>query len=141
MFSVFWCQTIGRGRANLCFMRYGNIWALFAALASGDISCMSLVVISFKVLNSDQQHFWEIVNKVCSSSINGDRGSQGFRWSKWVFSLFLIEASEGYQMLFTGSKNIDPSPSYRILKFAIYIQLHCGRALSSRLSQNLSFWP
>ena len=37
--------------------------------------------------------------------------------------------SEGYQILFTGSKNIDPSPSYRISKFAIYIQLHCGRVL------------
>ena len=27
-------------------------------------------------------------------------------------------------MLFTGSNNIDPSPSYRVSKFAIYIQLY-----------------
>ena len=42
--------------------------------------------------------------------------------------MFLIEGSKGYQMLLTGSKNINPSPSYRILKFAIFIQLQIAVA-------------
>ena len=39
-----------------------------------------------------------------------------------------------------GSKNIDPNPSYRIWQIPKYIRLPCGRALYSRLSQNLKFW-
>ena len=35
---------------------------------------------------------------------------------KSIFLLFLIEGSPSYQMLFTGSKNIGPSQSYRIFK-------------------------
>ena len=35
-------------------------------------------------------------------------------------------------MLFTGSKNIDPSRIYRIFKIAKYIQLPCARAQFTR---------
>ena len=37
-----------------------------------------------------------------------------------VFLLFLTEGSFSYQMLFTGSKNIVPSRSYKILKSGKY---------------------
>ena len=42
-------------------------------------------------------------------------------------------------MLFTGSKNIDPSPSYRVLKIAKYIQLGTlrPRALLAIISKSL----
>ena len=52
-----------------------------------------------------------------------------FQIGKMGFWLFLIEAREHYQMLFTASKNIVPIPSYRAFKIAIYIQLHCIREL------------
>ena len=42
-------------------------------------------------------------------------------------------------MLFTESKNIDPSRIYRIFKIAKYIQLPCSRTLYWRLSQNFKF--
>ena len=44
----------------------------------------------------------------------GAWGSPTLVWSKSSFLLFLIEGSPSYQILFTGSKNIDPSQSYRI---------------------------
>ena len=58
---------------------------------------------------------------------------------KIIFNVIFVECRKTYQMLFTGSKNIDPSRIYRIFKIAKYIQLPCGRALSSRLSQNFKF--
>ena len=48
---------------------------------------------------------------------------------KIVFNASFEQGEEGYQMLFTGSKNIDPSQSYRRFNIAKYIQLHCGRTL------------
>ena len=72
-------------------------------------------------------------------SLRGQGGVFDFQMVKNRFYVFLIEGSKGYQMLLTGSKNIDPRPSYRILKFVIFIQLHCSRTLLSRLSQNLDF--
>ena len=35
-------------------------------------------------------------------------------------------------MLFTGSKNIDPSPSYRVSKFAIYMYNYIAAARFNR---------
>ena len=55
---------------------------------------------------------------------------------KIIFNVNFVEGRQSYQMLFTGSKNINPSRIYRIFKIAKYIQLPCGRALYSRLSQN-----
>ena len=49
--------------------------------------------------------------------------------SKMSLDVFLIEGMKGYQMLFTGSKNIVPVRSYRDLKFGFYMRLQCGRAL------------
>ena len=73
------------------------------------------------------------------SVLRGQGGSQTWGWSKIVFSAIFVEGRQGYQMLFTGSKNIDPNRSYRMFKIVKYIQLPCGRALYSRLSQNLKF--
>ena len=64
----------------------------------------------------------------CSLALRGEGGPKGSDGQNVFFIVCDLEASEGYQMLFTGSKNIDPSPSYRVSKFANYIQLHCGRA-------------
>jgi hypothetical protein len=72
--------------------------------------------------------------------LRGQGGSQTWGWPKIVFSAIFVEGRQGYQMLFTGSKNIDPIPSYRNFKISKYIQLPCGRAFYSRLSQNLKFW-
>ena len=55
------------------------------------------------------------------------------------FYIIVVEGNQGYQMLFTRSKNIDPSRIYRIFKIAKHIQLPCGRTLYSRLSQNFKF--
>ena len=66
------------------------------------------------------------------------RGQGGPR-PKIIFNVTFVEGRQSYQMLFTGSKNIDPSRIYRIFKIAKYIQLPCGRALYSRLSQNFKF--
>ena len=77
----------------------------------------------------------------------------GRHWRLWSFSLrglgghrpkilcyaVFVEGKQSYQMLFTRSKNIDPSRIYRIFKIAKYIQLPCGRTLYSRLSQNFKF--
>ena len=38
------------------------------------------------------------------------------------FNVIFVEGRQGYQMLFTGSKNIDPSRIYCIFKIAKYIQ-------------------
>ena len=58
---------------------------------------------------------------------------------KIIFNVIFVEGRQSYQMLFTGSKNIDPSRTYPIFKIAKYIQLPCGRTLYSRLSQNFKF--
>ena len=42
-------------------------------------------------------------------------------------------------MLFTGSKNIDPSRIYRIFKIAKYIQLPCGRGFTRDYLKILNF--
>ena len=60
-------------------------------------------------------------------------GGGGLR-PKIIFNVIFVEGRQSYQMLFTGSKNIDPSRIYRIFKIAKYIQLPCGRALYLRLS-------
>ena len=73
-----------------------------------------------------------------SNSRYGLRGQGGPR-PKIIFNVIFVEGRQSYQMLFTGSKNIDPSRIYRIFKIAKYIQLPCGRALYSRLSQNFKF--
>ena len=65
--------------------------------------------------------------------------SRGGPRPKIIFNVIFVEGRQSYQMLFTGSKNIDPSWIYRIFKIAKYIQLPCGRALYSRLSQNFKF--
>ena len=43
------------------------------------------------------------------------------------FYIIFVEGKQSYQMLFTGSKNIDPCRIYRIFKIAKHIQLPCGR--------------
>ena len=40
---------------------------------------------------------------------------------KIIFNVIFVEGRQSYQMLFTGSKNIDPSRIYRIFKIAKYI--------------------
>ena len=70
--------------------------------------------------------------------LRGQGGGGGPR-PKIIFKVIFVEGRQSYQMLFTGSKNIDPSRIYRIFKIAKYIQLPCGRALYSRLSQNFKF--
>ena len=67
------------------------------------------------------------------------KGAGGGPRPKIIFNVIFVEGRQSYQMLFTGSKNIDPSRIYRIFKIAKYIQLPCGRALYSRLSQNFKF--
>ena len=54
---------------------------------------------------------------------------------KIIFTVIFVEGRQSYQMLFTGSKNIDPSRIYRIFKIAKYIQLPVGedRFLVSKL--------
>ena len=42
-------------------------------------------------------------------------------------------------MLFTGSKNIDPSRIYRIFKIAKYIQLPCGPRFTRDYLKILNF--
>ena len=66
-------------------------------------------------------------------------GSPTFGWPKNVFTAIFVEGKQGYQILFTGSKNIDPSPSYRVLKIAKYIQLGTlrPRALLAIISKSL----
>ena len=66
------------------------------------------------------------------------RGQGGPR-PKIILNVIFVEGRQSYQMLFTGSKNVDPSRIYRIFKIAKYIQLPCGRTLYSRLSQNFKF--
>ena len=66
------------------------------------------------------------------------KGAGGPR-PKIIFNVIFVEGRQSYQMLFTGSKNIDPSRIYCIFKIAKYIQLPFGRALYSRLSQNFKF--
>ena len=65
-------------------------------------------------------------------SLRGQGGSP----NENLFCTIVVEGKQSYQMLFTESKNIDPNLIYRIFKIAKYIQLLCGRALYSRLSQN-----
>ena len=55
---------------------------------------------------------------------------------KIIFNVIFVEGRQGYQMLFMGSKNIDPSQIYRIFKISKYIKLPGRHALNSRLSQN-----
>ena len=61
------------------------------------------------------------------------RGQGGGPRPKIIFNVIVVEGRQSYQMLFTGSKNIDPSQIYRIFKIAKYIQLPCGRALYLQL--------
>ena len=67
------------------------------------------------------------------------KGAGGGPRPKIIFNVTFVEGRQSFQMLFTGSKNIDPSRIYCIFKIAKYIQLPCGRALYSRLSQNFKF--
>ena len=67
------------------------------------------------------------------------KGAGGGPRPKIIFNVIFVEGRQSYQILFTGSKNIDPSRIYRIFKIAEYIQLPCGRTLYSRLSQNFKF--
>ena len=76
-----------------------------------------------------------LLKKVYVYCLKGAGGSR----PKIIFNVTFVEGRQSYQMLFSGSKNIDPSRIYRIFKIAKYIQLPCGRALYSRLSQNLNF--
>ena len=71
--------------------------------------------------------------------IKGAGGGGGGPRPKIIFNVIFVEGRQSYQMLFTGSKNIDPSRIYRIFKIAKYIQLPCGCTLYSRLSQNFKF--
>ena len=75
---------------------------------------------------------------VAAFPIKGAGGGGGPR-PKIIFNVIFVEGRQSYQMLFTGSKNIDPSRIYHIFKIAKYIQLPCGRALYSRLSLNFKF--
>ena len=61
--------------------------------------------------------------------LRGPGGSLSLTCSKMSLHVFVMKGMEGYQMLFTGSKNIVPSLSYRDFKFGFYIRLHCGHAL------------
>ena len=62
--------------------------------------------------------------------LKGAGGVPGGQMVKMGFLiLFLIKASEHFQMLFTAWKNIVPSPSYHASKIGIYIQLHYAREL------------
>ena len=49
-------------------------------------------------------------------------GGGGGPRPKIIFHVIFVEGRQSYQMLFTGSKNIDPSRIYRIFKIAKYIQ-------------------
>ena len=64
---------------------------------------------------------------------------QGGPLPKIIFNVIFVEGRQSYQMLFTGSNNIDPSLIYRIFKIAKYIQLPCSRALYSRYLKILNF--
>ena len=61
--------------------------------------------------------------------LKGVGGVPGNGMVKICFNAIIDEGCEGYQMLFTESKNIDCSQSYCSFKFGKYIQLHCGRML------------
>ena len=94
----------------------------------------------YKKLSHEQQLMLQhYINQtqVCRGS-DTLRGQGGPR-PKIIFNVIFVEGRQSYQMLFTGSTNIDPSRIYRIFKIAKYIQLPCGRTLYSRLSQNLNF--
>ena len=47
------------------------------------------------------------------------RGQGGGPRPKIIFNVIFVEGRQSYQMLFTGSKNIDPSRIYRIFKLFI----------------------
>ena len=84
--------------------------------------------------------FMEGSSRFTSSSFScWVKGAGGGPRPKIIFKVIFVDGGQSYQMLFTGSKNIDPSLIYRIFKIAKYIQLPCGRALYSRLSQNFKF--
>ena len=51
------------------------------------------------------------------------KGAGGGPRPKIIFNVIFVEGRQSYQMLFTGSKNIDPSRIYCIFKIAKYIQL------------------
>ena len=68
--------------------------------------------------------------------LKGAGGGGGPR-PKIIFNVIFVEGRQSYQMLFTGSKNIDPSPFYHIFKIEKYIQLPCGRALLAIISKFL----
>ena len=53
--------------------------------------------------------------------IKGAGGSQGDKSSKLILWCFLREESKMYQLLFTLSKNIDPSQRYGRLKVSAYV--------------------
>ena len=52
----------------------------------------------------------------------GIKGAGGVPRPKIICNVIFVEGRQSYQMLFTGSKNIDPSRIYRIFKIAKYIQ-------------------
>ena len=52
---------------------------------------------------------------------DGAGGSQGDKSSKLILWCFLKEESKMYQLLFTLSKNIDPSQRYGRLKVSAYV--------------------
>ena len=69
------------------------------------------------------------------------KGAGGPR-PKIVCYAIIVEGKQSfsYPMLFTRSKDIDPSRINRIFKIAKYIQLHCSHALYSRLSKIINFY-
>ena len=75
------------------------------------------------------RYFLILSTWILKTSIKGAGGSLSLTSSKMSLHVFVMKGMEGYQMLFTGSKNIVPSLNYRDFKFGFYIQLHCGRAL------------
>ena len=57
------------------------------------------------------------------NDLTGGQGGGGPR-PKIIFNVIFVEGRQSYQMLFTGSKNIDPSRIYRIFKIAKYIHTY-----------------
>ena len=64
-------------------------------------------LVNFPVCTADISHGYSSDHSYIS--LRGPGGSPTLGWSKLSFLLFLIEGNPSYQMLFTGSKNIDPS--------------------------------
>ena len=56
--------------------------------------------------------------------IKGAGGPLSLASSQMCLCVFVMKNMKGYQMLFTGLKNVVPGLIYRDLKFEFYVRLH-----------------